>query len=169
MMQMKGLYDMTSLELFQFIQNMLNSLPLNTVFVNVFFLFIIITTLIQVLTKFNPWVYILSKMGQVINADVNKRIADIDSKLDHHIREDQECKAREWRRDILAFSDQEIRSGNHTKEAFDNILESIEGYEKFVTEKNITNEKATRAIKHLRNRYDEHMEKGDFLQEGFDD
>lgn len=160
---------MTSLEVFRLIQDLLNSLPLNTIFVNTLFLFIIITTLIQLLTKFNPWVAILSKIGQLINAEVNQRISEIDSKLDHHIREDQECKAREWRRDILAFSDQEIRSGNHTKEAFDNILESIEGYEKFVTEKKIANEKATRAIKHLRNRYDEHMEKGDFLREGIDD
>lgn len=165
---MKGI-NMTSLEVFRLVQDLLNSLPLNTIFVNTLFLFIIVTTLIQVLTKFNPWVAILNKIGQLINADSDKRIAEIDAKLDRHIREDQECKAREWRRDILAFSDQEIRSGNHTKEAFDNILDSIEGYEEFVRENKIVNEKAVRAIKHLRNRYDEHMEKGDFLQEGFDD
>lgn len=160
---------MTTFDLLQLYNSLTKELPLNQLFINLLFLFIIVTTLIQALTKWNPWVHILQCIGTIINKDLDNRVEEMNLKLNAHIREDQEHKAREWRRDILNFSDTEIRLGNHTKEAFDNILDSIEGYEKFVQTNKIVNEKATRAIKHIRTRYDEHCQKRDFLQEGFDD
>lgn len=156
---------MTAFESYKLIKEMHDVMPINQLCLNIFFIVIIGITLIQVFTKWNPWTAILVKIGDVINAKTNKRIDDLENKLDGHIKEDNNYKAMEWRKNILDFSRNIIKHGNDTEEAYENIMDDINDYLEFVKRNKITNEKATRAIANIRFSYDNHCQAGDFLKE----
>jgi len=57
-----------------------------------------------------------------------------------------------------------LKDGKHTEEDFNEILYSIDCYEKYCTEHpEYQNNRAVHAIKNIERVYDEHMEKHDFL------
>lgn len=156
---------MTAFESYKLIKEMHDVMPINQLCLNIFFIIIIGITLIQVFTKWNPWTAILVKIGDVVNAKTNKRIDDLENKLDGHIKEDKNYKAMEWRKNILDFSRNIVKHGNDTEEAYENIMDDINDYLEFVKRNKITNEKATRAIANIRSSYDNHCQAGDFLKE----
>lgn len=156
---------MTAFESYKLIKEMHDVMPINQLCLNIFFIVIIGITLIQVFTKWNPWTAILVKIGDVVNAKTNKRIDDLENKLDGHIKEDKNYKAMEWRKNIIDFSRNIIKHGNDTEEAYENIMDDINDYLEFVKRNKITNEKATRAIANIRSSYDKHCQTGDFLKE----
>lgn len=160
---------MTAFDGYKLMKEMHDVMPINQLCINIFFMLIIGITLIQIFTKWNPWTAILVKIGDVVNAKTNKRIDDLENKLDGHIKEDKNYKAMEWRRNILDFSKDIIRHGNDTEESYENIMDDINDYLKFVKENNIQNEKATRAITNIRASYDKHCQAGDFLKEDIDE
>lgn len=156
---------MTAFESYKLMKEMHDVMPINQLCLNIFFIVIIGITLIQVFTKWNPWTAILVKIGDVVNAKTNKRIDDLENKLDGHIKEDKNYKAMEWRKNIIDFSRNIIKHGNDTEEAYENIMDDINDYLEFVKRNKITNEKATRAIANIRFSYDKHCQAGDFLKE----
>ena len=156
---------MTAFESYKLMKEMHDVMPINQLCLNIFFIVIIGITLIQVFTKWNPWTAILVKIGDVVNAKTNKRIDDLENKLDGHIKEDKNYKAMEWRKNIIDFSRNIIKHVNDTEEAYENIMDDINDYLEFVKRNKITNEKATRAIANIRSSYDKHCQAGDFLKE----
>ena len=156
---------MTAFDVFKLMREMHDTMSVNELCLNLVFIIIILLTLIQLLTKWNPWTAILVKIGDVVNAKTNKRIDDLENKLDGHIKEDKNYKAMEWRKNILDFSRNIIKHGNDTEEAYENIMDDINDYLEFVKRNKITNEKATRAIANIRSSYDKHCQAGDFLKE----
>lgn len=112
---------------------------------------LLISLLIQIAPiKINPWSAILRVVGRALNGEVVDLINE---------REANSCRYR-----ILRFDD-EIRHGQkHTKEHFDQMLEDIDGYERYCyTHPNYKNSKAVHAIANIKNVYSVCVQDNTFL------
>ena len=71
------------------------------------------------------------------------------------------------RMEILRFNNELLRSIDHTKEEFIEVLAEIDAYERFCEDHpDYPNNRAVLAIENIRENYKERLKKHDFLQEG---
>ncbi len=124
--------------------------------------------------KINPWSSLFGWIGRAINADVLAELAEIKQKqaetqedLDKHVVMDDRRNADGHRTRILHFNNELLRSIDHTKEEFIEVLAEIDAYERYCEEHpEYPNNRAVLAIENIREVYKERMKKHDFLQEG---
>ena len=124
--------------------------------------------------KINPWSALAKWLGRAINADVLAELAEIKQKqaetqedLDKHVVRDDRRNADGHRTRILHFNNELLRSIDHTKEEFIEVLAEIDAYERYCEEHpEYPNNRAVLAIENIREVYKERMKKHDFLQEG---
>lgn len=117
--------------------------------------------------KINPWSALAKWLGRAINSDVTKELTEIKTKLDSHINMDDRRNADGHRTRILHFNNELLRSINHTKEEFIEVLTEIDAYESYCAEHpEYPNNRAVLAIENIREVYMERLKKHDFLQEG---
>lgn len=128
-------------------------------------------TLIQVAPiKINPWSWIAKCIGRSFNAEVLKKLNELQkeqketrSKLDAHIKTDDENRADERRTNILRFNNELIRGLPHTREEFIDILADIDVYERYCEKHpEYENNRAVHAIANIGRVYDERLKKHDF-------
>ena len=133
---------------------------------------LVLLTVIQIAPiKVNPWSAIARLLGKAINADVLKKLDDVESEaketqktLDEHIRMDDERNADSHRQRILQFNNELLRNIPHTEEDFIEVLGEIDIYEDYCkTHPEYKNNRAIHAIAHIGKVYDERLEKHDFL------
>ena len=111
-------------------------------------------------------------IGKAVNSDVIDKLNKMEEaqketqrRLDEHIRMDDERNADPHRIYILRFNTELLRGIEHTKEDFNEILSNIDYYERYCAgHPEYQNNRAVHAIKHIKNVYDEHMERGTFLK-----
>lgn len=132
---------------------------------------LILLTLVQLTPiKINPWSSVARAIGKAINADVSKRLDDIEKKMDGHIDMDDRRTADGHRARILHFNNELLRPIKHTKEEFIEILATIDAYEKYCdTHRDYPNNRAVLAIENIQEVYKERLKKRDFLQESIAD
>lgn len=126
---------------------------------------VVLLTLIQIAPiKVNPWSSIGRTLGKVLNGDVIEKLDKVERRLDEHIRIDDERNADLHRARILQFNTELLRNSRHTEEDFNEILYNIDCYERYcVDHPQYQNNRAVHAIKHIKNVYDDCMEKEGFL------
>ncbi len=130
-------------------------------------LLLILMTLVQIAPiKINPWSALAKAIGKAVNADVTSRLAEIEEKLDGHIKTDDRRTADNLRAQILHFNNELLRPIYHTKEEFIEVLAKIDEYDRYC-ERNpdYPNNRAVLAIENIREVYMERLKKRDFLQE----
>lgn len=112
------------------------------------------------------WSALAKAIGKAINADISKRLDEIEKKLDSHIKTDDQGRADDWRAAILRFNNELLRPIRHTKEEFVEVLGYIDKYEHYC-EKNpeYPNSRAEIAIENIREVYKVRLKKRDFLQD----
>ena len=116
--------------------------------------------------KINPWSWVAKKIGMAVNADISCELSEISQKLDNHITMDDRRTADGHRARILHFNNELLRSINHTKEEFIEVLAEIDAYEFYCKEHpEYPNNRAVLAIENIRDNYRERLQKHDFLQE----
>ena len=122
-------------------------------------------TLLQIAPiSVNPWSAIARAIGRAINADVLEELKETRSRLDAHIKADEEYNADARRTRILRFNNELIRDVPHTREDFIDILADIDDYEEFCRKNpDYKNNRATHAIANIGRVYDERLQKHDFL------
>lgn len=117
--------------------------------------------------KINPWSWIAKTIGRAVNADVTRELSEISRKLDGHITMDDRRTADGHRARILHFNNELLRSIDHTKEEFIEVLNEIDAYERYCADHpDYPNNRAVLAIENIRDSYRERLQKHDFLQEG---
>ena len=133
---------------------------------------IVLLTLVEITPiKINPLSAIMKFLGSRMNADVTARLdkmqecqTETRKRLDEHIENDGIQTASLWRTQILRFNDELLHNRCHTKEHFDEILDTIKDYENYCsTHKNSPNGKCVHAIDNINRVYDELLESHDFL------
>lgn len=126
---------------------------------------LLLLTLIQIAPiKVDPWTAIFRAIGRAFNAEMLKELRDVRSKLDEHIKADDERNADEHRNRILRFNNELIREIPHTKEEFVDVLADIDYYEAYCRDHpDYKNNRAVHAIANIGRCYDERLKKHDFL------
>lgn len=135
-------------------------------------------TLIEIVPiKINPWRWLLSWIGKVVNAEDRKNIEKINDKIDkmqenqvriennfaemkHEIEED---KAKEKRWHILDFVNSCRHGRTHTREEWNHVISELADYETFTERKGIKNGVIEEDAKYLRKLFQENNEKNNFL------
>lgn len=132
---------------------------------------VLLLTIIQITPiKINPWSWIAKGIGRAFNADVLTELQELKkeqegtrSKLEHHIKTDEENRADERRANILRFNNELVRELPHTREEFVEILADIDVYERYCREHpDYKNNRAVHAIANIGRVYDERLKKHDF-------
>ena len=131
-------------------------------------LLLIALTIIQIApVKINPWSSLARLIRIAIYGDVSKRLDAIAAVLDSHIDMDDRRTADGHRARVLHFNNELLRSRDHTKEEFIEVLTEIDAYERYCEEHpDYPNNRAVLAIENIRSNYKERLQKHDFLQEG---
>lgn len=122
-------------------------------------------TLIEILPiKVSPWSSIAKVIGRAVNADVLTELKKTQTRLDEHIRVDDERNADMRRTRILRFNNELIREIPHTKEDFIDVLADIDDYEAYCRDHPAyKNNRASHAIANIGRAYDDRLKKHDFL------
>ena len=125
----------------------------------------ILLTLVQIAPiKVNPWTDLARAIGRAINADILNELKETRSRLDAHIKADEEYNADARRTRILRFNNELIRDIPHTREDFIDVLADIDYYEDFCRKNpDYMNNRAVHAIANIGRVYDERLKKHDFL------
>ena len=105
--------------------------------------------------KFQPVRWLLSRLGNLINADIMKQ-------LDGLQKEFTEFKVDAWRTEILDFSDTCMNHQRHTKEQFDHVIDILDKYEKYITENKLKNGQVDVAHEYILEIYKQCMRDNDF-------
>lgn len=128
---------------------------------------VVVMTLVQFApVKVNPWSWLGRMIGKAINADVSKRLDEIEKKLDGHITMDDRRMAESHRTRILHFNNELLRDIGHTHEEFREVLSEIDDYEEYCKgHPDYPNNRAVLAIENIRAVYMERLKRRDFLPE----
>ena len=134
-------------------------------------LFVLLTFIQITPIKVNPWSWIARRVGRAMNKEITekvesleKKIGDLEDKIDAEHESLDEYKARQSRIRILRFGDEIRNQQKHTKEHFDDIMQDIDNYEQYCnSHPEFKNGISVQTIKFIRNNYDKRLEKNDFL------
>lgn len=102
-------------------------------------LLLVILSLIKIpKIEINIWGLLARGLGRALNKEMfdkvdglSDKITQVQNTLDQHLKDEEEDKAREARKRILNFNDEDMRGLYHSKEHFDEILDDIDAYEKY--------------------------------------
>ena len=128
---------------------------------------VIVLSLLQVSKiPFNPWSSVLKWIGNKLNADIAKEVAEIKERLNKHIEESEKKELSDTRRDILEFANSCMNGRKHTKEQFTFVIKECDEYESYVETNHIRNGEVTAAISEIRRIYQKCIQENLFLKEG---
>ena len=114
-------------------------------------------TLIEVTPiKVNPWKWLFSWIGNLINGDIRKDLKELK-------RDFEETKAQDKRWHILNFANNCRNGKMHSREEWNHVISELAEYEEYTERKNITNGVIEENAKYLRELYHERNKKNDFL------
>lgn len=109
--------------------------------------------------KFNPWSKLLKWIGDAINGDIRKDLAEL--KRDFEV-----TKANDMRWNILNFANSCRRGEVHGRDEWRHVMSQIAEYEDYTERKHINNGVIEEDSKYLRELYHERNMKNDFLYKG---
>ena len=135
-------------------------------------LFVALTLVEITPIKVNPWSWIAKKIGNAFNGEVMKEIKHLKEEVKSvktdvsDIREEaKEREATSRRTRILEFGDEILHEVDYSKEHWDQILLDITAYENYCDEhKHYMNNVAKATIKHIKNKYQKHLQEDSFLK-----
>lgn len=146
-------------DIWSFIANAKEELSIGVV------ILIILMSLVQVSKiNINPWDWLLGTIGKKLNATIDKKVTEIETKLDAHIRADEAEKLENKRRDILEFANSCMTGRKHTQEQFRFVIKKCDEYEKYIEKNEIKNGEISSAIAEIRRLYTKCIQNNSFLK-----
>lgn len=136
--------------------------------IGIIILIVILSCLQVSKIKINPWDSILSWFGSKINAKTEKRLDELEAKLDEHVKESNAKSLRDTRTQILDFCNSCMNKRLHTREEFDYIIKQCDDYEEYIERNKVKNGVISSAIKEIRRIYEKCIHTNGFLKEGED-
>ena len=116
--------------------------------------------------KINPWSWFAKFIGRAINGEVLEKVNQLEMDVSKLRDEEDERNAKAARIRILHFGDELLHSPEkrHSKEHFDEILQSITEYNQYCSDHpNFKNHMTEATTKHVLNVYDKCLEEHTFL------
>ena len=112
--------------------------------------------------KINPWTKLLKGIGNRMNADIIKRLEEVESQLKKQDDKIDNNEKDRVRYEILDFARTCRKQDKHTKEEFDHIFEQYDKYEVILAKLEQPNGKVTQAMRYISSLYQESLETDDF-------
>ena len=114
--------------------------------------------------KWNPWTWLIKKLGKTMNEDMDRKMEEIETKIDKLEKDINIDKAEESRRRILRFADECRREERHSEEHFNEVIGDIKKYKLYCKEHpDFENDKCVMSIKFIEGAYEHCMKENDFL------
>lgn len=111
----------------------------------------------------NPWSALFNWLGKKLNADLTKKVDEMETELTS-LKEDCEVKnAHDKRWAILDFANSCRNNRKHSKEEWEHVLEQIDFYESYVEVHKIKNAVIVENTKYLRGLYSELLKTNNFM------
>ena len=128
-------------------------------------IFVVFITLIEITPiKINPLSWIAKHIGQAINKELLDKVDAMDQKIVSLEEKSDERDATLCRTRFLRFGDEVMHGIPHSKEHYDQTLADIDTYETFCSSHpNYLNNVAKVTIRHIKNKYEEHLKEDSFL------
>lgn len=135
-------------------------------------LIIIVISLVQALSKrYNPWLWLLEKLGEATNKKMltnqdrlEKKVDSLQDRLEENEKEDAMNRAYGSRRRILRFADEMRKNERHSLEFFNEVLSDIKTYKDYCDKNpDFENDKAVISIEIIEERYRKCLKEDDFL------
>jgi len=128
-------------------------------------LLIILAGLIRIpKLEINIWTALAHVVGRALNGEVITKVDKLAADFEKHLLDEEQERVKIARQRILRFNDELLFRTKHSKEHYDDVLEDIDMYEEYcMCHPEYKNNKANRAIEHIRNEYDSHLQNHDFL------
>lgn len=122
-------------------------------------------------TKIKPWSWLVKKFGSIANADVMKRLSDMERDIrslkERNDKQDEKNLERDAiaaRREILKFGDSLRHGVEFSKESYEQVLVDIDNYEAYCREHpEFKNNKTLSAKKKIISEYERCDATNDFL------
>lgn len=152
------------MNLIQMIDKIIHQIrPFESISSCIIFLLFIIGTIIQVTPlKINPWDFLLGWIGERFNSGINKKVDQLEKKIDQHIENSKSKDLKQLRQYIISFVDEGVNGKRHTKESFQNAIRACDAYEKFIHDNNIENGVIISSMSAIRLKYEQHLVNADF-------
>lgn len=126
---------------------------------------IVLMSVIQVSKiNINPWDWLLGIIGKKLNASIDKKVTEIEAKLDAHIKADEAEKLETKRRDILEFANACMNGRRHTQEQFKFVIKKCDEYESYIEHNDVKNGEISSAIEEIRRLYTKCIQNNSFLK-----
>lgn len=107
--------------------------------------------------KLNPWSWIAKKIGNAVNKEVIDKVDKMEKDLTN-------MRAKNARTKILRFGDELMHGVKHSKDSFDDILNTITEYDRYCQEHQEFKNRVTEStVRHIQSTYDKCMEEHSFL------
>lgn len=124
--------------------------------------------------KIYPWTWLRKTLGDFFGREHVERIGELEKKiekltamLESHVEDSDRRDAERGRRRILGFEREIQFDVRHSKEEFEDALETVRQYETYCKEHpEYKNHVAEESICHIQEVYRECLRKHDFLQQG---
>lgn len=113
--------------------------------------------------KINPWTKLLKGIGNRMNADILKRLDEVETQLKKQDDKIDNNEKDRIRYEILDFARACRKHEQHTKEEFDHIFEQYDKYEVILAKLEQPNGKVTQAMRFLSSVYQEILETDGFV------
>lgn len=114
--------------------------------------------------KINPLSWIAKCVGRAINKELFDKVDSMDKKIINLEEKADERDATLCRTRFLRFGDEIMHGVPHSKEHYDQTLADIDTYETFCkNHPNYLNNVAKVTIRHIKNKYEEHLQDDSFL------
>lgn len=121
---------------------------------------IILSMLVEITpVKFSP----LNWIGKRINADVYKRLDEIEKRIDKVDGKVDEHVAESYRNNIFRVQDRLLKGDKLTLEEWKKTIKSCESYHTYVETNDLENELAEQAIKYIYRKYNVALDEADFI------
>ena len=126
---------------------------LKTLFSNPCFLLFGTITIFEIAPiKLHPWKW----LGNLIFGDIRREIAELRQQL-------TETKVGNWRWNVLDFANSCKNNRRHSLDEWKHTISQLAEYENYIERNEITNGVFEEDAKYLREQYQEHCKKNDFL------
>lgn len=103
--------------------------------------------------KIRPIRWLLSKLGHLLNADLYKRLDELEIKVDKNLYDQEQKRIKDIRSKILDFSNS-LAKRERDIEEYEEIFDLDEEYIKLLGKYNMTNGRTTRAMQNIKRHYD---------------
>lgn len=114
--------------------------------------------------KINPVSWILKRIGNMLNADITKKVDVLQDEFHHHLKERDFDRINDIRKEIVDFSLSCQRDEHHTRDEFERIFSRVDEYHNLLKKYKMENGKINIEVGYIEKVYAMCLEEHRFFE-----